>query len=492
VIGKSILILLPPDRKIEMSQIIDKIKRGEYLRHFETKCVTKLAQIVDVSLGISPIKTASGQIVGVSVIARDITERKKAEAALQEAHLQLEQRVIERTAELQDANKALEKAARLKDEFLASMSHELRTPLTGILGLSESMLMKIYGDLNEKQEFSLENIHKSGKHLLELINDILDLSKIEAEKLELNLNQFSLGDICQGCIQITRGLAQEKSLSVSFSMDPASIVMVADARRLKQMLVNLLSNAIKFTPEGGSIGLQVHGRREERQVLLTVSDTGIGIKSEDFPRLFQAFTQLDARLARQYTGTGLGLSLVKRLAEMHGGSVSVESEFGKGSRFTIKLPWLPDNPLQADSAAGASPASTTRSAPLVSQSPQSQVILLVDDNEIICEVLTDFLISKGYQAIALSSGADLLDKVADILPTLILMDIQMPGMNGIEAIKYIRARSDPRIAGLPIIAITALAMIGDRERCLAAGANDYMSKPLQLESLVETIQKLCN
>ena len=451
-------------------------------------------------------RTSSGQtgfmLVSASIInltgqqcmmlsGMDITERKKADAALQQAHLQLEQRVIDRTAELNNANLALEKAAHLKDEFLASMSHELRTPLTGILGLSESLLMRVYGDLNEKQTSSVDNIHKSGEHLLELINDILDLSKIEAGKFELNVNLFSLGNICQSCIQLTHSMAQKKNMRASLSMDPTYIVLNGDARRLKQMLVNLLSNAIKFTPEGGGFGIEVKALEHERQVNLTVWDTGIGIKSEDFARLFQPFIQLDARLARQYAGTGLGLSLVKRLAEMHGGSVAVESEFGKGSRFTISLPWLPD-----DSQAAVSPVGTTAASPSlpvsgVAQAQPEQVIMLADDNEDLRVMLSDFLTVMGYRVITFGSGSELVEKVADLLPNLILMDIQMPGMNGIEAIKRIRSRSNQQVSSLPIIAVTALAMSGDRERCLAAGANEYLSKPLQLGKLMDTIQALC-
>jgi len=492
ILGKSISILIPPDYLDDLQEILIKIKIGEYIRHYETVRQTKSGSWVDVSLSISPIRTIAGDIIGASIIARDITERKKAEMELINAHVDLEKRVIERTAELRTANIELEKASRLKDEFLASMSHELRTPLTGILGLSESLQMQINGVLNEKQAKYVDNIHKSGEHLLELINGILDLSKIEAGKLELEYSNFSLGDICQSSIQLTKGMAQQKQMRAIYSMDPEYIILHADARRVKQMLVNLIGNAIKFSPEGSIIGLEVKGLPEKKQVQLVVWDKGIGIKAEDLSRLFRPFIQLDARLSRQYSGTGLGLSLVKRLADLHGGGVNVESEFGAGSRFIISLPWEPGLEQPEKSLSNNS---FHKPSQLVSKSAalkKTQTILIVDDNETIRDMLPDFFSARGYQSVALKSGYELLEKVGVILPNLVLVDIQMPGMNGIETIERIRAHANRRISGLPIIAITALVMPGDREKCLAAGANEYLSKPLNMERLFEIVRGFCH
>jgi signal transduction histidine kinase len=227
----------------------------------------------------------------------------------------------------------------LKDEFLASMSHELRTPLTGILGLSEVLQLQTYGPLSEKQMVAMKHIAASGRQLLELINDILDISRIEARQLTLRIGPCKLAQICQSSLQVVADQTQEKKLQTSFSIDQASIIVQADAQRLKQTIVNLLNNAVKFTPDGGSIGIDVTSSQAEQMVHITVWDTGIGIRTEDLPRLFQTFVQLDASLARQYNGTGLGLALVKRLVELHAGSVGVESSFGAGSRFTVNLPW---------------------------------------------------------------------------------------------------------------------------------------------------------
>ena len=270
---------------------------------------------------------------------QDISARKQAELELINAHALLEQRVQERTAQLQAANENLEKAAHMKDEFLASMSHELRTPLTGILGLSEALQLPSYGPLNEKQTKAVYHIHQSGRHLLEMINEILDLAKVGAGKMELNPTRFPLEKICQESLEINATQAAAKQLHYGFSSTPQSIILIADARRIKQILVNLIANAVKFTPTGGSFGIEVNACAAEKQIHITVWDTGIGIKAEDLQHIFQSFVQLDARLARKYSGTGLGLVMVKRLTELHGGSVTVQSTFGQGSRFTVTLPW---------------------------------------------------------------------------------------------------------------------------------------------------------
>jgi signal transduction histidine kinase len=239
----------------------------------------------------------------------------------------------------QVTNAALARANRLKDEFLASMSHELRTPLNAILGLSEALQEGIYGDLSERQNYTLKHIESSGRHLLALINDILDISKIEAGQVQLEMELVWVESLCQASLQFVRQSAHKKQILVNFSVDPTLTTIQADGRRLKQILINLLSNAVKFTPEKGVIGLEVMGDTDNQMVHFTVWDTGIGIAPEDIDRLFQPFVQLDARLARHYTGTGLGLALVQRMVSMHEGHIQVESEVGKGSHFTVSLPW---------------------------------------------------------------------------------------------------------------------------------------------------------
>lgn len=272
-------------------------------------------------------------------LQKEIDERRRAEEALRKAHDELEMRVRERTAELSRANEELARASRLKDEFLATMSHELRTPLNAVLGMAESLQEEVYGPINDRQLKSLRTIEESGRHLLELINDILDLSKIGAGKVELEITAVSVESVCQASLRFIKQTAQRKRLKVSFLFDSSVTTIHADERRLRQILVNLLSNAVKFTSEGGSIGLEVEEDCEQHLAHFTVWDTGIGIAEEDLDRLFQPFVQLDASLSRKYQGTGLGLALVDNIVKMHRGSISVESEIGKGSRFTISLPW---------------------------------------------------------------------------------------------------------------------------------------------------------
>ena len=416
-------------------------------------------------------------------LTQEVNERKQVQAALATERTFLAQRVEERTAELSAAIAELERAARLKDEFLANMSHELRTPLNSILGMAEILKENVYGDLNSEQQQSVGYIEESGNHLLALITDILDMAKIEAGKTELLIAPVVAQDVCQASLLFVKQTAQKKQINVSTAFDPAVDVVQTDERRLKQILVNLLSNAVKFTPEGGQIGLEVTGDKAAGVVRFVVWDTGIGIARQDMSRLFQPFEQLDNRLSRQYEGTGLGLVLVYRLVELHGGSVTVESEGkDKGSRFTVSLPWgVSDNGLTT------APLSLQPEPATVSDQP-SAVVLLVEDNDANVATIQTFVQAKGYQVLTARSGIEALERIWEERPDIILMDIQMPGMDGLEVIQHLRA--DATLNHIPVIALTALAMPGDRERCLAAGANEYLSKPVSLKKLTQLIAKL--
>lgn len=418
-------------------------------------------------------------------IGRDITERRQIETMLHAERALLTQRVAEHTAELSAANAQLARAARLKDEFLASMSHELRTPLNVILGQAEVLLDELYGPLDAKQARAVQMIGESGQHLLALINDILDIAKIEAGKVTLELQPIEVDGVCRASIQLVKQMAQKKALEVHFTSDSTVTIFLADGRRLKQILVNLLSNAIKFTPEGGQIGLEVRGDSDQTAVHFTVWDTGIGIAADEMDRLFQPFVQLDSGLDRQHQGTGLGLSLVRRLADMHGGSISLESKVGRGSRFTVSLPWRTPPSLE-DTDTALTAERRLFPSPMHMSAPSAATILLVEDNEANIETMADYLIAKGYYVVIARSGNEALVRATEEYPDLILMDIQMPGMDGVEAIRYIRG--DPKLAGIPIIALTALAMPGDREHCLQAGATDYVSKPVSLQKLMLLIE----
>jgi PAS domain S-box-containing protein len=422
------------------------------------------------------VRDHNGQPLYWQGLKIDITKRKQAEDEIRKLNAELERRVEERTKELG-------RALRAKDEFLANMSHELRTPLNAILGLSESLIELAAGPLNEKQHKYVGMISESGNHLLSLINDILDLAKIEAGQIVLNINEVDLKQVCQASLRMINELAHKKNQQVTLEIDDAMGPVWADERRLKQVLVNLLSNAVKFTPENGKLGLEVQADKEEKRIMITVWDNGIGISESDLTRLFQPFVQLDSGLAREVTGTGLGLTLVAQMVRLHGGSVAVESEPGKGSRFTVILPWEPA--LATDAMLRMK--STGKFRAIKPDAKDRPVILLVEDTKEVTMMIVDYLEMAGYQVLAASDGLNGIEQAKDKHPALILMDIQLPGMDGLEATR--RLRADPDFRTVPIIALTALAMRGDRERCLAAGATDYLSKPVSLKRLVQMIEE---
>jgi CheY-like chemotaxis protein len=377
----------------------------------------------------------------------------------------------------------MKRAMRMKDEFLANMSHELRTPLNAILGLSESLLEQTPGPVNEKQHKYLGTINESGRHLLELINDILDLAKIESGQIKLDPGRVNIDTVCETSLRMIKQLAQKKNQTVQVEIEKDIGQVWADERRLKQMMVNLLSNAVKFTPEGGQLGLKVGVNYLEAQLLISIWDHGIGIREEDLKRLFQPFVQLDSSLSRESSGTGLGLALVAEMARLHGGSVSVSSQPGQGSQFTILLPW--DPAVKADTL---DKLKVTGKVPIFKNNIEDKrTILLVEDTDSVVLMLRDYLELSGYQVEVARDGLEGVSKSIALRPDLILMDVQMPGLDGLDATR--RIRKEPGLKSTPIIALTALAMPSDRERCYEAGMNDYFSKPINLRELVKTMER---
>ncbi len=395
-------------------------------------------------------------------------------------------------AQLLLANQELLQATRLKDEFLANMSHELRTPLNAILGITEGLMEEVFGGLNQQQKNILQTVENSGNHLLELINDILDLAKIEAGKLTLDCKVTSINQLCQSSIMFVTQQAMQKQIKLEMYVLSGILDLELDERRIRQVLINLLNNAVKFTPEGGSITLEVtlESAIEDltdgtptQWIRFAVIDTGIGIDPKELKKLFQPFIQIDSALNRKYDGTGLGLALVKRIVELHNGRVSVTSEVGVGSRFEVALPCIEITSQIPQEV--TTPFSSASIEHVVSTS-ESPLILLAEDNDANIMTIVSYLEVKGFRIAVAKDGQEAIDLVRSQNPDLILMDIQMPKMDGLEAIEWIRNNHS---TDMPIIALTALAMTGDREKCLAAGANDYLSKPIKLKQLATVIQQ---
>ncbi len=414
---------------------------------------------------------------------------------------QTQDQLTESNQELAISNQELARATRLKDEFLANMSHELRTPLNAILGMTEGLQDEIFGIITDNQLKALHTIERSSNHLLSLINDILDVAKIGSGKIELNYSTVAVSQLCESSLVFIKQQALEKRIQVIQHIPKGLPHISVDERRIRQVLINILNNGVKFTPPGGRITLEVSYASPSQPIeeqstsdsdtknalQFAITDTGIGISSENMQKLFQPFTQIDSALNRQHEGTGLGLTLAKSIVELHGGEVSLTSEVSVGSCFTFTIPLIeavivptPDD-LDTGENRNIVYPDILENAPL---------ILLVEDNEANIMTIADYLEVKGYCLLVAKDGETGVALAKSEHPDLILMDIQMPGMDGIEAMKHIRA--DEQIANIPIIALTALAMPGDKERCLAAGANQYLSKPLKLKQLTQIIQQWLN
>jgi PAS domain S-box-containing protein len=410
-------------------------------------------------------------------------------------------------AQLKHINEELLRATKLKDEFLANMSHELRTPLNSILGISESLQEEILGSLNETQLKAIATVESSGEHLLSLINDVLDLSKISAGMIELDIESVSVTNLCSSSLVFIKQQAFNKRIQIHSHIPPLidNININIDERRIKQVLINLLTNAVKFTPNEGRITLLLavgsgHAWQGEAtisqrlrdmnspMIVFQIVDTGIGIAPNDLQRLFQPFVQIDSALNRQYEGTGLGLALVKQIVELHGGQVSAESEVGKGSCFTFVLPYVPSQPIASKSKPTSTDLQDSLPRDVQPENAIVPLILLAEDNEANIQTFMSYLNAINYRVIVAKNGEEAVTLAKENSPDIILMDVQMPIMDGLEATKQIRC--DPNLINTPIIALTALAMEGDRDRCLAAGANEYLSKPIKLKQLATVIQQL--
>ncbi len=391
----------------------------------------------------------------------DITTMREAEAAL--------------TA----ARDAAEEATHAKSDFLARMSHEIRTPMNGILGMTYLALLQ---DPQPKIRDYLDKIQFSAGSLLGIINDILDFSKIEAGRLDIEYIPFRLREQVESIRDVLADKLADKKLDLAVEIAPdIPETIVGDPLRLRQILLNLLSNAVKFTPAGGIRLTVVPQGTANDALLFTVSDTGIGMTREQLSHIFESFSQADGSITRTYGGTGLGLAITKALVELMGGKIEVESSFGQGSAFSFSLP-LP----RAEDARTAQAARIPE--PAKKESMENARLLLVEDNEINREIALELLGMLGFSVDVAENGAEAVEAVRNRDYDLVLMDIQMPVMDGFAAARKIRALDKPGVAGLPIVAMTANAMSEDRGKCLDAGMNDHIAKPINPELLYTTLK----
>ncbi|HEV2200198.1 MAG TPA: response regulator [Bryobacteraceae bacterium] len=420
-----------------------------------------------VDINLSPLAGAGeGQVL---CVIRDVSERRAAEERIQILNQSLERRSAElaaANAEMSLRNREVERANRLKSEFLASMSHELRTPLNTILGFSELIAEETSGALNEKQKRFVSHIQRDATHLLELINDILDLSKIEAGRLELHIEAFPMAVAAAEVLTSVRPLAVAKNLTLDSDLDTV-LVLHADRMRFKEILYNLFSNAIKFTPAGGRVWIA--SSVENGTVHLVVGDTGIGIAAEDQQAIFESFRQASATTKGVREGTGLGLAITRRLVEHHGGKIWVESEPSRGSRFHLTLP-LTTSGVSAEEAAEVSEAAPS--------------LLVTSHHAVWREEIARLLARHSFRTMAAASGADALHKAREQRPDLILLDMEVAGRSGWETLHDLK--TSPETAAIPVVIVSPT---DERKMGIALGAAEWLAKPMTETDLLAAVRK---
>ena len=385
---------------------------------------------------------------------------------LQESYAGLEQKVEERTREVEEKSRQLEMASQHKSQFLASMSHELRTPLNAIIGLTEMMVTNAARFGTEKAAEPLRRVHRAGTHLLGLINQVLDLSKIEAGKLELSPETVNLAPLIDEVVGTARQLAEQNKNRLVVESSENLGPLTVDPMRLRQILFNLLSNACKFTKQG-EVTLRVRKVVDERNwIEFAVTDTGIGMTPEQQAKLFEEFTQADSSTARQYGGTGLGLAITRKLARMMGGDVTVTSEPGKGSVFTVRLPGTANSPAMNSIGSNGS------------RRPRTDCVLVIDDDATARELISDHLKAEGFSVVAAAGGLEGIKLAKELRPTVITLDVMMPDLDGWSVMAALR--QDAELAEIPVIMVT---IVDEHRRGIALGASGYLTKPIDRERL---------
>ncbi|QDT65711.1 PAS domain-containing hybrid sensor histidine kinase/response regulator [Calycomorphotria hydatis] len=498
--GKSINVIVPEESRPELARLNESIKSGQQRVQLDTVCLHKNGSLIDISVSISPIHGRKGELIGTSSIGRDISDRLQAERNIRRYAEQVEtaREVVERQAEalghqaeqLRLSREEAESANHAKSEFLANMSHEIRTPMTAILGFAEIVEQRL---IDAESLDAIRTVRRNGEYLLQVINDILDLSKIEAGKMTVEHIPCDLITVLNEVVSLMEVRATSKGLPLKLEF--ASLVprlLVTDPTRLRQILINLLSNALKFT-EVGSVTVRVHVESDPSpHIRFEVIDTGIGMSQDQLERLYSPFTQADCSTARRFGGTGLGLTISKRLVEMLGGEIKVQSESKKGTIFRFDLPlgerelsqMIDPSPASRDKQ--RTPKETRTNYPVVM--PENCRILLAEDGPD-NQRLISFILRKAKVNVTIAENGEravelLRQSVAENEPfDVTIMDMQMPVLDGYNATRELRRLKWRR----PVIALTALAMQGDAKKCLEAGCDDYLTKPVDKQLLIETV-----
>jgi CheY-like chemotaxis protein len=376
----------------------------------------------------------------------------------------------------------LQRLNHVKDNFLAMVSHELRTPLASILGYSEALARGVYGELNQRQQKAVSSLAFGAQYQLQLVNDLLDLSRIESNSLTLDPSTYALSQITTSACELVMNVARRKGIRLSYVVTDRDGLVFVDRTRVIQILVNLLNNAIKYSVENTEIIVMVEGDKEHLRC--RVADQGFGIPPEDLKKLFEPFFR--GRIAKEtQDGAGLGLPLAKRLVKMQGGTIAVDSAVGRGTTVTVTLPRQTAPPTTPEKI-----PPTGAERPLKAKEDRTRRVLLVEDAAELAELLLDFLRSEDYEVDWLPSGERVAEKLQSNQYDLVILDDQLPGKDGFTILREIREDPNPSIASTPVLALTAHAMAEDKKRFVAGGADDYLSKPVSLASLLRTIEQL--
>lgn len=484
MVGQSILRLIPTDLQHEESMILAKLRAGERVERYETHRLTKAGDLLDISLTVSPVRDARGNVIGAAKIAHDITGRRRAERRLKEREVELERVAKEREQILQAERRARTDAERLshiKDEFLATLSHELRTPLNAIQGWTAILMTT---PRSESDTRALQTIDRNARAQGRIINDLLDMNRIVSGKIQLEVQTLNLHEMLAAAVSTVRQSATAKKIRIDTVLDPGVGQVRGDPNRLQQVLWNLLSNAVKFTPTDGRVSVVL--KRVDSSVEISVEDTGIGIRADLLPFVFDRFRQGDSSTTRRYGGLGLGLSIVKSLVELHGGSVRVRSAGeDQGSTFVVALP-MPHS-LERDS--DAQPLDLDSSATIELPRLDHIEICVVDDEQDGAILLARILEERGARVVTADTAVHALERLAVERFDVILSDVGMPEVDGYEMIRRLRA-GQGRNHRVPAIAVTAYARPEDRRRALLAGFQMHIAKPIEAPELVAGVASL--